>query len=219
MHVIKISSISVLSALLVACNTTVVTDEERELPEVVEPPAAEETVTEPEAPAEPEAPSQPTAQSADLSQSCVSFIGKKGEAVSHEGKFEKFDYMIKKAEGAEDYAGASMSLDIEIDSMVTDSEGLTGHLKSPDFFDVATHPSARFASSSVTKNEDGSYAVSGDLTIKGVTQELSFTATITDQYITASLAIDRTAFGVGGPAEGVKAIDAEVPVEVKIVFK
>ncbi len=47
------------------------------------------------------------------------------------------------------------------------------HLKSPDFFDVEKHPKMTFRSKSVTKSGDTQYKVVGDLTIRGVTREVT----------------------------------------------
>ena len=56
---------------------------------------------------------------------------------------------------------------------------LVGHLKSPDFFDVEQHPTATFKTTKVEAIADAvpgkpNYRVTGDLTIKGITQPNSF---------------------------------------------
>ena len=58
---------------------------------------------------------------------------------------------------------------------------LEGHLKSDDFFSVASHPTATFkiTKTSPLKEREGSKAnfrITGDLTIKGITHEISFPA-------------------------------------------
>lgn len=58
---------------------------------------------------------------------------------------------------------------------------LIGHLKSADFFDVANFPTASFAITSVQPKEgDPNYShnVTGNLTIKGITKEVTFPAKI-----------------------------------------
>jgi polyisoprenoid-binding protein YceI len=47
------------------------------------------------------------------------------------------------------------------------------HLKSPDFFDVATYPTITFKSKKVAKVSDTKYQVTGDLTMHGVTKEVA----------------------------------------------
>ncbi|HEX6096937.1 MAG TPA: YceI family protein [Thermoanaerobaculia bacterium] len=64
----------------------------------------------------------------------------------HNGSFKNFD-------GGIEYAGTTpqkISFDIDVNSIESDDEKLTGHLKSPDFFDVAKFPKATFTSTSLT---------------------------------------------------------------------
>jgi polyisoprenoid-binding protein YceI len=49
------------------------------------------------------------------------------------------------------------------------------HLKSPDFFDVERFPTLRFRSTRVARAGDDKLAVTGELTIHGVTREVTFT--------------------------------------------
>jgi polyisoprenoid-binding protein YceI len=49
-----------------------------------------------------------------------------------------------------------------------------GHLKSADFFDVEKFPTLTFKSSSIKRTGEGELAVSGDLTIHGVTRPVTF---------------------------------------------
>ncbi|MGL6236910.1 MAG: YceI family protein [Segniliparus sp.] len=63
----------------------------------------------------------------------------------------------------------SVSADIAVASIDTKNEARDNHLKSADFFDVATYPTATFRSTSVRQDGDG-YLVGGDFTLHGVTQ-------------------------------------------------
>jgi polyisoprenoid-binding protein YceI len=49
-----------------------------------------------------------------------------------------------------------------------------GHLKSPDFFDVAKYPALTFESTHVESKGEGKLAVTGNLTVHGVTREVIF---------------------------------------------
>jgi polyisoprenoid-binding protein YceI len=99
--------------------------------------------------------------------------------------------------------GANIQLDMtSID--VTDLTGewkdkLVGHLKSDDFFSVDKHPQANFVIKSLKKSGSG-HTVTGDLTIKGITHEISFPAEvkIIDETLTASgtAEVDRTLYDI-----------------------
>jgi len=82
---------------------------------------------------------------------------------------------------------------------------LEGHLKSPDFFDAAKYPTAKFEITSIEKNTDTTKKeftniIKGNLTLKDSTKNISFPAKITAdaKSVTASadFSIDRTLWGI-----------------------
>lgn len=77
---------------------------------------------------------------------------------------------------------------------------LVGHLKSEDFFSAEKFPKANFVISSATKTTGNQYNVKGKLTIKGITNEVSFPATIAvnGKKLTANakITIDRTKYDI-----------------------
>lgn len=83
-------------------------------------------------------------------------------------------------------------------------EDLEGHLKSPDFFDVAAHPEATFDITKVTglaNDPSANSLVYGNLTIKGVSKEVAFKAKINSSgnqlnVSSPEFAINRTDFGI-----------------------
>ncbi len=76
---------------------------------------------------------------------------------------------------------------------------LVGHLKSEDFFSVEKYPTASFKITSIKSSESGQEVV-GDLTIKGITHEISFPANVSvvENKVTASgtASIDRTKWNI-----------------------
>lgn len=83
----------------------------------------------------------------------------------------------------------------------TDMEGeykakLEGHLKSDDFFGVATYPTAKLVFNKVKSTGKNSYEVTGDLTIKDKTNPVTFDISIYGNKATANVKIDRTKFDV-----------------------
>ncbi|GAA2746169.1 YceI family protein [Terrabacter aerolatus] len=69
-------------------------------------------------------------------------------------------------------SNSSVTVTIEAASVTTGNEQRDGHLKTPDFFDIANHPQITFVSTNVER--DGSeWAITGDLTINGVTKPVT----------------------------------------------
>jgi polyisoprenoid-binding protein YceI len=135
--------------------------------------------------------------SADSSK--VAFVGAKVTG-KHDGSFGKFTGKVDLADGK--IEGSLVSVEIDTASVSADDEKLTGHLKSPDFFDVAKYPTAAFVSTQIKAGgaEGATHTITGNLTLHGVQKSISFPAKIelTDDAVTASadFAINRKDFGV-----------------------
>jgi polyisoprenoid-binding protein YceI len=114
-----------------------------------------------------------TASKVIKERSKIEFVGAKVTR-DHTGKFNDFD-------GSIEYAGGKPSrihFDIDLNSIETDDEKLTGHLKTPDFFDVARYPKATFVSTSLTEAPAGTqggatHILEGNLDMHGVTKEVT----------------------------------------------
>src|SRR4051812_2124965 len=77
-----------------------------------------------------------------------------------------------------DYSDANVDITIDASTIDTREPKRDAHLKSADFFDVAKFPSLTFKSKRVAKaKEKGHLALVGDLTIHGVTKEVTFDVT------------------------------------------
>lgn len=90
---------------------------------------------------------------------------------------------------------------------VTDLSGdmkgkLEGHLKSDDFFGVATHETAKLVFTNVKSTGKNSYKVTGDLTIKNITNPITFTMSVYGNKANATLKVDRSKYDVryGSPS-------------------
>jgi len=106
-------------------------------------------------------------------KSSIDFVAAKVTR-DHKGKFNNFDGSISYAGGKP----ASVSFDIDLTSIETDTPDLTKHLKTADFFDVARYPKATFTSSSLTEAPPGAPAgttheLRGTLDLHGVKKELT----------------------------------------------
>jgi polyisoprenoid-binding protein YceI len=84
-----------------------------------------------------------------------------------------------------DFSDAQVEVVVDAASIDTKEPKRDGHLKSPDFFDVAKFPTLSFKSKKVTKAAAGHLNVTGDLTMHGVTKEVTFDVTGPSAEITA----------------------------------
>lgn len=76
----------------------------------------------------------------------------------------------------ENLATAKISAEVQIDSVDTREPKRDGHLKSADFFDAENHPTMKFESKALTMKGD-SGTLTGSLTIRGTTKDVSFAVT------------------------------------------
>ncbi|REA61536.1 YceI family protein [Dyadobacter luteus] len=113
---------------------------------------------------------------------------------------------------------------------ITDPEynaKLVGHLKNDDFFAVDKHPVAKLQIVSATPSGANKYDVKGKLTIKGVTNDITFPAEVTSngKAVTgkAKIAIDRTKYDIKYNSKSVfssigdKAIDDVFNLDISLV--
>lgn len=112
------------------------------------------------------------------------------------GGFTKFSGKV----AVDKTAVTAVSFEIATDSMWTEFDKLTAHLKGPDFFDTKEFPEIKFQSTSVEAVPGGKITVTGDLTLHGETKSILVPAivTVTDDGVTlvAEFTIDRTEFGI-----------------------
>jgi len=131
---------------------------------------------------------------------------------SHQGSFKRFagtlDFVPKY------WPDSRVKIDIDTDSVVTDEDQLTAHLKTADFFDVAKYPKATFASTKIegSRGLDGpagdgrdSVNVTGNFELHGIKKSITFPATIEvtpdSVSVNAEFAINRKDFGLLYPGK------------------
>jgi polyisoprenoid-binding protein YceI len=88
------------------------------------------------------------------------------------GHFEKFSADVETED--DNFETARISFAADIDSISTKNEQRDGHLKSPDFFDAASHPQLTFVSTKLEKKNDEEYKLHGNLTIRDTTKPVVF---------------------------------------------
>ena len=143
------------------------------------------------------------------------------------GSFNDFDASFHF--DPEDMSKFSLMATIQADSIDTANGQRDNHLRSPDFLDVASHPTITFRSTGLSMMDDG-YVVTGDLTIRGVTKEIDLPVTITGPVefrgnmvigVSGRATIDRHDFGVSWSRSldnGGLVVANEVEIEIDAEF-
>jgi polyisoprenoid-binding protein YceI len=151
----------------------------------------------------------------------VEFVGSKVTG-KHDGGFKKFAGTIALVNGKPE--DSTVSIDIDTNSVFTDADGLTKHLMTGDFFDVAKYPKATFKATKIVPDPAkgaGHYMVTGDLTLRGVTKSVTFPATITvvgdSVAVNAEFSINRKDFNIlyTGKADDLIRDDVVIKLDLK----
>lgn len=101
---------------------------------------------------------------------------------------------------------------------------LEGHLKSDDFFSVQKFPTSTLVFKTIGAKNKDIYTVTADLTIKGITNPVTFDITVTENSATTTLKIDRTKYDIKYKSSnffenlGDKAIYDEFELTVALTF-
>lgn len=90
------------------------------------------------------------------------------------GQFNTFDAEIE-AEN-DSFENAMITFSADVDSIDTKNEQRDAHLKSADFFDAENHPKLSFVSKKFVKLADGKFELTGDITMRGITKEVTLNA-------------------------------------------
>ena len=144
----------------------------------------------------------------------VTFVGSKTDG-KHSGGFKKLDGTAEVADGVL----KGLEVTIQCDSIHSDDEKLTGHLKSPDFFNVKEHGTAVVKVTKVEKTAAG-YTLSGELTMCGKAGPFEMPATVEVKggllTIASDFKIDRTKWGM---TYGKGKVNDEVALKVAVSAK
>lgn len=95
------------------------------------------------------------------------------------GSFNKFDAKI--VADPTDLTTADIEFTIDVASIDTRNEDRDNHLRSADFFEVESYPTLTFKATNIEKTDDDEYAVTGDVTLHGVTRQETFHITFEGQ--------------------------------------
>jgi polyisoprenoid-binding protein YceI len=134
----------------------------------------------------------------------IQFVGKhtqggEDDPMARIGIFEKFSGEVVIDPATKTLISAMAEIDTT--TLYTPIGNLTNHLKNHEFLDVEVHPTAKFVSTRVEPgDEPGKYNVIGNLTLHGVTKEITIPASVTvdDAGVTvyAQTKLKRSDFGI-----------------------
>ncbi len=87
------------------------------------------------------------------------------------GRFNDFEGTVD-LEG-DDFENGGIEITVRTDSVDTGEDRRDAHLRSPDFLNASEIPTMKFSSKSIKKTSDSSFEVTGDLSLHGVTKEVT----------------------------------------------
>ncbi len=156
----------------------------------------------------------------------IGFVGSKVTG-SHEGRFKQWTGAVslkdgKAVGGKLEFTVQTASVEGDVGNRNAYTEKLEEHLKSPDFFDVAKFPTAVFKSTAIKAAATG-VEITGNLTLHGVTKQLTFPATVTvigkDVTGKAEFSINRKDFGIAYAGKADDLIREGVVLKINVTGK
>ena len=106
----------------------------------------------------------------DASHTRIGFSARHAMVTKVRGHFDEFEGSAHVDTATP--ANSSVLVKINAASVTTGNEQRDGHLRTPDFFDVENYPEITFVSTDVERDGD-EWAITGDLTINGVTKSVT----------------------------------------------
>ena len=166
----------------------------------------------------------------DPAHSSVNFTIKHSGISLVPGKFEKFDGTLET--NGDDFTNAHVVFSVDVSSVNTSVPRRDDHLRSADFFEVEKYPYMKFESTGFVKNpkkenENDTYTLNGNLTIKDVTRPVSFKVKhggtlVNDRGkkhgFTAKTTIDRTDYNINYDPTG-SGVAKDVNIVIYLQFR
>ena len=148
----------------------------------------------------------------------IGFVGSKVTG-THSGGFKTLSGEVALASKLSE---TKASITIDMKSTFSDDPKLTGHLMSPDFFDVEKFPTSTFTINKITdaNSEAGTHNITGELMFHGVKKPVSFPAMVTDTAasleVNTEFSINRKDFGIEYPGMKDDLIRDEVVIRLNL---
>jgi polyisoprenoid-binding protein YceI len=115
------------------------------------------------------------------------------------GRFRRWEAKVKGT--SPDFSDLAVEIEVDVGSIQTDVEARDAHLKSPDFFDVATYPKAFFKSTRIEWQPLRTFQLHGELTLKGVTHAITLQGELKSFVLKDTFGQPRVAFYVSAPID------------------
>jgi polyisoprenoid-binding protein YceI len=162
----------------------------------------------------------------DVSHTRLGFAVRHMAVSKVRGGFKDFSGTLELAENPVD---SKVNVTIQAVSVDTSDENRDNHLRTNDFFDIENHPTWTFVSTAIRPRTATEWDVDGDLTIRGVTKQVTLDATlegvVKDPYgnhrvgFSATTSIIRDDFGVsfnGALEAGGVIVSKKVDIDLEI---
>lgn len=162
----------------------------------------------------------------DVAHSSVEFTVRHLMISKVRGRFAKFEGTLSLPDGSD--LPSALEVSVDAASIDTREEQRDAHLRSADFFETEKYPTLRFVSKRI-EGSSSHFRVTGDLTIHGVTREVTFDAQFEGRggdpwggqrvAYSASAAVNRKDFGLAWNAAletGGVVVSDEVKIELNV---
>jgi len=136
----------------------------------------------------------------ESAQSNIDWVGRKVTG-AHNGTISIKEGTLTLTDGQ--LAGGEFTIDttsikiLDVTDLATNAQ-FAGHLASADFFASEQYPEAKFIITSAEAADENNYRINGNLTIKGITHPVAFTAAVNNANGTVSasgkIVVDRTLY-------------------------
>lgn len=140
----------------------------------------------------------------DPTHSRLGFVARHAMVTKVRGSFNDFSGTAQI--NGDDPAQSSVTVNVKVDSIDTRNADRDAHLRTNDFLQIDEYPEITFTSTAIAPTGEGSFDVTGDLTIKGVTRSVTipfdYEGTAQDPFgntrigLEGSTTINRKDFGI-----------------------
>lgn len=135
------------------------------------------------------------AQAIDASRSVVTFKVSNMYVNTVTGTFSGMEGQLRF--DPDNWQKATFSVCIDAATVNTGNKARDAHLRKPDFFHVAEHPTICFVSTAIRRKGRNQYELMGNLSMLGTSREVALLFTHEEKTLRGTLSINRLNYGLG----------------------